>query len=36
MSFTASSTGTTFEAGKQSVYVDYVKVTPDNVADFMK
>ena len=28
--------GTTFEAGKQSVYVDYVKVTPDNVADFMK
>ena len=28
--------GTTFEAGQQSVYVDYVKVTPDNVADFMK
>ena len=28
--------GTTFEAGQQSVYVDYVKVTPENVADFMK
>ena len=28
--------GTTFEAGKQSVYVDYVKVTPENVADFME
>lgn len=24
----------TFEAGHQSVYVDYVKVTPDNVKDF--
>ena len=28
--------GTTFEAGQQSVYVDYVKVTPENVAEFMK
>ena len=28
--------GDTYAAGKQSVYVDYVKVTPDNVADFMK
>lgn len=27
--------GTTYEAGKQSVYVDYVKVTPENVTDFM-
>ena len=27
--------GKTFAAGEQSVYVDYVKVTPDNVADFM-
>lgn len=26
--------GKTFEAGHQSVYVDYVKVTPDNVKDF--
>ena len=26
--------GKTFEAGSQSVYVDYVKVTPDNVKDF--
>ena len=28
--------GATFSAGNQSVYVDYVKVTPDNVGDFMK
>ena len=28
--------GDTYAAGNQSVYVDYVKVTPDNVADFMK
>ena len=28
--------GDTYSAGNQSVYVDYVKVTPDNVADFMK
>ncbi len=28
--------GTTFSSGNQSVYVDYVKVTPDNVGDFMK
>ena len=27
--------GKTFAAGEQSVYVDYVKVTPDNVGDFM-
>ena len=27
--------GKTFAAGEQSVYVDYVKVTPDNVDDFM-
>lgn len=27
--------GTTYAAGQQSVYVDYVKVTPDNVGDFM-
>ena len=27
--------GTTYASGSQSVYVDYVKVTPDNVADFM-
>ena len=26
--------GKTFEAGSQSVYVDYVKVTPENVKDF--
>ena len=26
--------GKTFEANHQSVYVDYVKVTPDNVKDF--
>ena len=26
--------GKTFAAGEQSVYVDYVKVTPDNVAEF--
>ena len=26
--------GKTYEAGSQSVYVDYVKVTPDNVKDF--
>ena len=28
--------GKTFASGEQSVYVDYVKVTPDNVGDFMK
>ena len=28
--------GKTFAAGEQSVYVDYVKVTPENVGDFMK
>ena len=28
--------GATFSSGNQSVYVDYVKVTPDNVGDFMK
>ena len=28
--------GDTYAAGEQSVYVDYVKVTPDNVAEFMK
>ena len=27
--------GATYSAGNQSVYVDYVKVTPDNVGDFM-
>ncbi|MCI9556403.1 MAG: galactose ABC transporter substrate-binding protein [Lawsonibacter sp.] len=27
--------GATFSSGNQSVYVDYVKVTPDNVGDFM-
>lgn len=27
--------GKTYASGEQSVYVDYVKVTPDNVADFM-
>ena len=27
--------GKTFASGEQSVYVDYVKVTPDNVDDFM-
>lgn len=27
--------GTTYAAGQQSIYVDYVKVTPDNVKDFM-
>ena len=27
--------GATYAAGEQSVYVDYVKVTPDNVGDFM-
>ena len=27
--------GATYASGSQSVYVDYVKVTPDNVADFM-
>nr|WP_326126627.1 galactose ABC transporter substrate-binding protein [uncultured Oscillibacter sp.] len=27
--------GATYSSGSQSVYVDYVKVTPDNVADFM-
>ncbi len=26
--------GKTYAAGEQSIYVDYVKVTPDNVADF--
>ena len=24
----------TYAAGEQSIYVDYVKVTPDNVKDF--
>lgn len=28
--------GATYSEGNQSVYVDYVKVTPDNVQDFMK
>ena len=28
--------GKTYAEGEQSVYVDYVKVTPDNVAEFMK
>ena len=28
--------GATYASGEQSVYVDYVKVTPDNVGDFMK
>ena len=28
--------GATYAAGEQSVYVDYVKVTPENVKDFMK
>ena len=28
--------GATYAANEQSVYVDYVKVTPDNVGDFMK
>ena len=27
--------GATFSSGSQSVYVNYVKVTPDNVGDFM-
>ncbi len=27
--------GKTYASGEQSVYVDYVKVTPDNVKDFM-
>ena len=27
--------GATYSSGNQSVYVDYVKVTPDNVSDFM-
>lgn len=27
--------GDTYAAGEQSVYVDYVKVTPENVGDFM-
>ena len=27
--------GATFSSGNQSVYVDYVKVTPENVGDFM-
>ena len=27
--------GATYAEGEQSVYVDYVKVTPDNVGDFM-
>ncbi|MBD5459005.1 MAG: substrate-binding domain-containing protein, partial [Lachnospiraceae bacterium] len=26
--------GKTYAAGEQFIYVDYVKVTPDNVADF--
>ena len=28
--------GATYASGEQSVYVDYVKVTPENVSDFMK
>ena len=28
--------GTTYKSGEQSVYVPYVKVTPDNVGDFKK
>ena len=28
--------GTTYASGEQSVYVDYVKVTPDNAKDFVK
>ena len=28
--------GATYASGSQSVYIDYVKVTPDNVKDFMK
>ena len=28
--------GATYSAGNQSVYVDYVKVTPDNAKDFVK
>ncbi len=28
--------GATYASGEQSVYVDYVKVTPENVGDFMK
>ena len=28
--------GATYSAGSQSVYVDYVKVTPDNAKDFVK
>ena len=28
--------GTTYSSGNQSVYVDYVKVTPDNAKDFVK
>ncbi len=28
--------GATYSSGNQSVYVDYVKVTPENVGDFMK
>jgi len=28
--------GATYTSGNQSVYVDYVKVTPENVGDFMK
>ena len=28
--------GATFSSGNQSVYVDYVKVTPDNAKDFVK
>lgn len=27
--------GTTYAAGQQSIYVDYVKVTPENVTEFM-
>ena len=27
--------GATYAPNEQSVYVDYVKVTPDNVKDFM-
>ena len=28
--------GATYSSGNQSVYVDYVKVTPENVSEFMK
>ena len=28
--------GKTYAEGEQSVYVDYVKVTPENVSEFKK